>query len=426
MRCTPSLHGDIATGILGTATAVFIPVKRITQALFLLAALPAGAATLYTGDGVLSNRQETLRWYVNRARYAPEREADRLGLNNTAPGGHPDYDVCEDPLGPNDFGTTTNAWLPWTRSLPPVAPNVLLIATSQKHSQDMAATLDFKHNSPSSNYYPTNSNPGQRLTLEGYAWSAYAENIGAGYSTPVALHDALFVDTSISNRGHRMNILSPLVREIGMGFAFTNASYQRYETQDFGRRSTNHFFSDTIYYDANANGLYDQGEGVGNVEIHLWNGLSEALWYDASQPSGSFAIPINDLPDGSNVWIELRNAGATTNITIPFGYTFAGDTTLTNNESFWLGTFRQPFGITNVGFRNISPMSEEASLAVASDTVLFSFSGFRRATYRLEYADTLDGSWTNWLTTTATADVTTVSAPNAAVMRFYRASLLKD
>ena len=85
---------DVAVGILVVVMSV--------SAVF--------AATRYDGDGTLTNRLEYQRWYINRARFAPEMEADRLSLVNTSPGGSPDYDVCEDTTDANDFGTTTNCY----------------------------------------------------------------------------------------------------------------------------------------------------------------------------------------------------------------------------------------------------------------------------------------------------------------------------
>ena len=138
------------------------------MSLFILFSLSSGAASLYTDDGDILARLELERWYINRARFAPEMEADRLGLINTTSGGHPNYDVCEDTLGSNDFGTTVAQWTPWTGSRPPLAPNRLLSAACEKHSRDMAESQRFTHYSPSDKYYPLNSHAmGARKPLKG-------------------------------------------------------------------------------------------------------------------------------------------------------------------------------------------------------------------------------------------------------------------
>lgn len=87
-----------------------IVITALLCILTLAVTIPVLAATNYTGDGVLPARMEQQRWLINRARFAPEREADRLGLTNNLPAGHPEYDVAEDNLGDNDFGATTNEW----------------------------------------------------------------------------------------------------------------------------------------------------------------------------------------------------------------------------------------------------------------------------------------------------------------------------
>jgi len=202
---------------------------------------PAWAATCYTGDGVLTNRLELQRWMINRARFAPEREADRLGLTNSFTNGHPDYDVCED-VNTNAFGGTTNQWAPWTLPRQPLAPNARLITAANNHCKDMAES-GYGHYSPSSNYYPIGSDPGERAEHEGYTnqISGYYENIGYGWAyssggypadayPPADFHDNLYIDAPITNRGHRQAILNDTGREIGLGFFRTNFFNGYYNT----------------------------------------------------------------------------------------------------------------------------------------------------------------------------------------------------
>ncbi len=390
------------------------------------------AATRYDGDGVLSGKTEAVRWYINRARFGPEMEADRLRMTNSTPGGHPDYDACEDVDGTNDFGDSAAQWAPWIAPKPPLAPCSNLIACAQNHCRDMAETGVFSHYSPSANYYPLNSSPFQRMTNEHYTYNAAAENIAAGstgWYTPADIHSNLFEDGGISNRGHRTNILDYKynLREIGVGFA--GGGGWDYYTEDFGRRSSNHFFTCTLFNDANTNRMYNEGEGVGNVQVHLWNGTNEALWYDESQASGSFAIPINDLPDGAAIEVELRNTNASSKrLTLPLGYNTLGLVELSNNESFAYGTFVQPLGTTNVGLRNVTPYLA-ADIVVAGTNAVVPFDALGRVTYRLEYCD--DGSMTNWfawstLTVTNQSGAFTSGIPPAVNARSYRVVLTRE
>jgi hypothetical protein len=405
---------------------------KIHRLLPLLSLLPsllphgAAAATRYDGDGTLSNRQELIRWYINRARFAPEREADRLGLTNSLPQGHPGYDVCEDSDPPNDFGATTNEWAFWIAPLPPLAPNALLTAAAQKHAQDMAESGIFQHESPTSNYYPIGSEPWDRGLDEGYDYWTYSENIGGGFTSPSNLHALLFIDEGIENRGHRMAILDPDSREIGLGYAKL-ASSTHYDVHDYAMPFSNvFFFTDTVFCDGNTNGLYNEGEGVAGIEVRLWNGTNEAPWYDMSQASGSFAIPIESLPAGKAIRVELRNAsGSNRVVTLPLGFNTLGEIALTNGQSFAWGEFAQPAAPTNIGFRNSAP---GVSTTIARDGagVAIAFLTLGRVAYRVDGLDAPATNWIAWTNVTATGMTMRVTDPAPATHRWYRVSALVD
>ena len=385
------------------------------------------AATLYTNDGVLTAHQECARWYINRARFAPEMEADRLGMTNSTPGGHPNYDACEDGDGPNDFGTNSAQWAAWISPRPPLAPNRLLSIATDKHSRDLAASMAFSHYSPSTNFYPLNSSPGQRITAEGYSWNSYNENITGGYYTPPDVHEALFVDIGITNRGHRKNILSTSVREIGVGRAETNTLYWYYDTHDCGARAGYHFFTDTLFNDANSNGVYDLGEGIGGIEVRLWNGTNEAAWYDVSEASGNLALPISDLPDGAEIQVELRNTNATPKtISIPLGFNTLGNIALTAGASYAAGSFVQPNGITNVGFRNLAPLLQ-ASITAFSTGLAINAESLANVTYKIEYCDEMpSGGWSELATLAATNDWLHLQDSGTLPARFYRIRMIRE
>lgn len=411
-----------------------------------LAAAGAQGATLYEGDGELSGRLETERWLINRARYNPEFEADRYFMTNSTPGGHPDYDVCEDTNAPNDFGTTTSQWAVWKSPKAPLAPNAKLNTAAATHCKDMAETGIFTHYSPSTNYYPLSSNPGQRASREGYTniISGFYENIASGSRgstggypsygrTPESVHEGLWVDGSATNRGHRQAILNSNAREIGLGtfqtnFITTNISIyywtKDYDTQDFGRDSTNHFFTGTIFYDADTNKFYGDGEGVGGIEVRLWNGTSEAGWYDVSQPSGNFAIPINDLPAGADIGVQLVNTSAApVTVTIPLTFNTLGNARLTNSEALLYGYYPQPSSTLNVGFRDVTP-AFCAQISVEGTNVQIAANALDRIEYELEYSDSLAGGWTNvgaQIAATSSVEFTTSTTSTA---RFYRVRLL--
>jgi len=422
----------------------------------------AQGATRYDADGVLSARLETERWYINRARFEPEREADFYGLTNTTSGGHPDYDCCEDSTGANDFGTSTNDWAPWKVSKGPLAPNLLLHTAASNHCRDMAEQDAFQHASPSSNYYSLNDDPDDRHAKEGYTnlITGYYENIAwgmlAGWSSyppfgraPEDVHDGLYVDATASTRGHRKAILNDSALEIGLGHFQTNLMRyygdpyfhdffctDDYDTQDFGRR-TDHFFTGTIFHDADANGVYTNGEGVGDIEIRLWDDGQEGQWYDVSEPSGSFAVPINDHADGHEIDVALVNkSGSSQSLTVPLSWGNLGELELTNNETYIVGSYVQPAGLTNIGFRNLTPRFENA-VSLNGTNISIRFNSLGRVTYRIESNDqhlTNASAWVEFDSLTATngqAEFVDTGqggrpAPPDATNRFYRVLLERE
>jgi len=94
------------------------------------------------------------------------------------------------------------------------------------HSLDMATQNYFSHESLDG------SSPWTRIAAAGYAGTATAENIAAGYSDARSVVRAL-----MGSAGHCKNIMQRSSNEIGIGFASSStASYHSYWTQDFGRR----------------------------------------------------------------------------------------------------------------------------------------------------------------------------------------------
>ena len=59
------------------------------------------------------------------------------------------------------------------------------------------------------------SNPGDRIARAGYRFSAWAENVAMGYPDAASVMDGW-----MNSPGHRANILSGNVTEIGVGLAY--------------------------------------------------------------------------------------------------------------------------------------------------------------------------------------------------------------
>src|SRR5262249_54155866 len=114
-------------------------------------------------------------------------------------------------------------------------------------------------------------------------------------------------------------------------------------------------FTDTLFYDTNGNGVYDQGEATPGIAVRLLVGNSTAASYDVSTSVGSFAVPVQSIAAGATVQVVLSNTTtASVSLTIPRDYTNYNAFSLAPNESRLYGTFVRAVTAQNVGFRNLS------------------------------------------------------------------------
>ncbi|MBD2462055.1 CAP domain-containing protein [Oscillatoria sp. FACHB-1407] len=112
--------------------------------------------------------------------------------------------------------------------LAPLAINTQLSTTAQNFSRQLALGDFLDHNAPDGSTIES------RIRASGYQPQWWAENIAAGYATPDQV-----VQEWINSEGHRRNILSPELREIGVGFFNLSPdpgtqTWQYYWTQSFG------------------------------------------------------------------------------------------------------------------------------------------------------------------------------------------------
>jgi len=137
----------------------------------------------------------------------------------------------------------------WTNgNLPPLKRDALLDTATESHSASMGSNDFFAHRD-----LVTCSWPWDRMTSAGYFWVAALENIAAGSSTAAGV-----MAQWMGSSGHRANILSTDVRELGIGYShdpgdvgnidmdsnndcvadsFNNGPWYHYWTQNFGRRT---------------------------------------------------------------------------------------------------------------------------------------------------------------------------------------------
>ena len=97
------------------------------------------------------------------------------------------------------------------RGLSGLVPDDRVMAAARAHSQDMAVN-DFMDHTGSDG-----SKAGDRLSLQGYRWTFYGENVACGYPSP-----AKVVQGWMASHGHRNNILHDQAVHIGLGLVYSS------------------------------------------------------------------------------------------------------------------------------------------------------------------------------------------------------------
>ena len=188
----------------------------------------------------------------------------------------------------------------------PLAFNPALMNSAAEHTRNMLQTQVFSHIEPSGN------NPYDRELAAGYdffgAWG-WGENIAFISSTPAVpppvptvLQEQrnFFVDQTETGRGHRLNLLNPDFKEVGIsiGFGVFNGQNALMQTQDFAFNGGSSFLTGVAFKDSNGNNFYDPGEGLGNVSITAVRGdgsvFNTTTWssggYTLQLPPGTYSV----------------------------------------------------------------------------------------------------------------------------------------
>ncbi|WP_345043883.1 CAP domain-containing protein [Streptomyces sannanensis] len=103
----------------------------------------------------------------------------------------------------------------------PLRADSHLRTAAQRHSDDMAARGFFSHTNPDG------TDPGRRITVTGYEWSTYGENIAVGQKSPEQV-----MKSWMDSPGHRANILNCAFKDVGIGIHFGPGG--PWWTQNFG------------------------------------------------------------------------------------------------------------------------------------------------------------------------------------------------
>jgi uncharacterized protein YkwD len=216
---------------------------------------------------------------INRARANPAAEAARDGI-----------DLNEGLAA----GTISSA------AKQPLAVNPYLVDSSRKQSQWMINNTAFSHTGAGG------SNPNDRMKAAGYvftgSWS-WAENIALrSFKTNAphadvyeAMEKDLFTDIGIADRGHRVNLLSDLNNEVGVGAASGKYSYYNAAivTQDFASSGNSTFLTGVAYTDTvTKDNFYTPGEGLGGVTITATRTSDGAVFTTKSWAAGGYSLKL--------------------------------------------------------------------------------------------------------------------------------------
>lgn len=187
----------------------------------------------------------------------------------------------------------------------PLAVNPYLTDAARTHSQWMIDADTYSHTGSGG------SNPGQRMSAAGYSnATTWGENIAINWSsgtldpatTVFRQHQNLFTDMTIVGRGHRLNMMNALFKEVGVGVAtgpwvVGGKSWNALAgTQNFAANNNTYLtgvaYRDNVVVDQ----FYSVGEGLGGVTVRATRVTDNAVFTTTTWASGGYSLA---LPAGT-------------------------------------------------------------------------------------------------------------------------------
>ena len=262
----------------------------------------------------LTAREQYMLELINRARLDPRGEASRYGISLNE--------------GVSSSKTISSA------SKQALAGNDALGLAAARHSDWMIDKDVFSHFENAGPFY----SPFDRMNNAGYSFTTAGENIGWVGTTGTLnltrsiadIHKNLFVDSGISGRGHRLNILAEDFREIGIGHASGN--FKGYNasmiTQDFGASGSTRFITGVVYDDTVSNnnfftvgeqtagrsvagsGASDSTGAGGGYELGFTSAGSRTITFDLETADLTVTVALGDrnakvdAVNGTEIWTD--------------------------------------------------------------------------------------------------------------------------
>lgn len=251
--------------------------------------------TLLSTTTPTANEQEMLEW-INHMRTDPQGALSDL-FDSLSPLHSSNADIQSAiSYFKVDGVALLQAWNQLTPQ-PPLAWNSALADTALAHTQLMIADNTQDHQ------LPGEASLLDRIKATGYTNPRrFDENIYAYATSILFAHAGFAIDWGTdaggmqNPPGHRNNIMSADVREIGMGIVTTpvadpvNDVGPMVVTEDFGDRYdlTGSWLLGVAYHDGNGDGHYTAGEGLGGVSVHVvGNGVDQTI---ATAPAGGYQL----------------------------------------------------------------------------------------------------------------------------------------
>jgi len=250
---------------------------------------------------------------VNRARANPNGEVTRLAGEVWGDTGNPKAPSLNEGLAPGTISAAAKQ---------PLAFDTRLIDAASAYS-DLLLDLDqFSHTADGTAL--------SRMTAAGYVFTAPSragENLATTASTgphPINVarvdehHEGLFIDGDVAGRGHRINLLHPDYREVGMAIRedqdgvsiFGEEFNEVLSTQNFATSAGRVFLTGVVYDDANSNFFYDPGESLGTLQLRVENAGGNQVASGSTFASGGYSLNLAALPAGSYTVFALNGLGA--------------------------------------------------------------------------------------------------------------------
>lgn len=192
---------------------------------------------------------------------------------------------------PKAYGDRIGVDLSGVAPSQPLAFNPQVIQVARQHAQDMNDRSYFSQQTPNG------KDPGQRLQAAGINWISWGESSAAGstYPDPASALQALITDADKPSHADRNQLLSidqlfKTQNQVGVGIVQNGsgplANYYTIDT--IQGPDAKPFLTGVVYNDANQNGVYDAGEGLGGAQVRVQNGPSTTTF-----ETGGYSLQLN-------------------------------------------------------------------------------------------------------------------------------------